>query len=199
MIWSLIKILTLMMLLTATVAAEKIDETAKQLRTLTLTTINGQLIAPFDDSSIKAISLIFVADTCPVANAYQPSLAAFQKAYADLGVRCVQVHCSSLVTADEVKKHVVDFGITMPVIHDPKQELGRLTGAKVTPEAIVIDRMGAVRYRGAINNLYAGYGKKRRVATAHYLQDAVEAVLAGDTVKIPKTKPVGCFIHYAEK
>ena len=53
MIWSLIKTLTLMMLLTATVAAEKIDETAEQLRTLTLTTINGQLIAPFDDSSIK--------------------------------------------------------------------------------------------------------------------------------------------------
>ena len=72
-------------------------------------------------------------------------------------------------------------------------------GAKVTPEAIVIDSTGTVRYRGAINNLYAGYGKKRRAATSHYLQDAVEAVLAGNTVKIPKTKPVGCFIHYAEK
>ena len=104
-----------------------------------------------------------------------------------------------LVTADEVKKHIVDFGITMPVVYDPKQELGRLTGAKVTPEAIVIDRAGTVRYRGAINNLYAAYGKKRRVATAHYLQDAVDAVLNGETVKIPNTKPVGCFIHYAEK
>jgi len=199
MIWPLTKTLTLMMLLTATVAAEKIDETAMQLRTLKLTTVNGQLITPFADSSIKAISLIFVADTCPVANAFQPSLAAFHKAYAGQGLVCIQVHCSSLVTADEVKKHVVDFGITMPVVYDPKQGLGRLTGATVTPEAIVIDRTGTVRYRGAINNLYAGYGKKRRVATAHYLQDAVDAVLAGDTVKTPKTEPVGCFIHYAEK
>ena len=199
MIRSLAISLALMMLLTATAVAETTDETAKQLRALKLTSVNGHLIAPFDDLSIKAISLIFVADTCPVANAFQPSLAAFHKAYADQGVVCVQVHCSSLVTAGEVKKHVVDFGITMPVVYDPKQELGRLTGAKCTPEAIVIDRTGAVRYRGAINNLYAGYGKKRRVATAHYLQDAVDAVLAGDTVKISKTKPVGCFIHYAEK
>lgn len=199
MIRSLPKSLTLVMLLTVTVSAEKPDETAKQLRALKLTSVNGQLITPFADSSIKAISLIFVADTCPVANAFQPSLAAFHKAYADQGVVCVQVHCSSLVTADEVKKHVVDFGITMPVVYDPKQKLGRLTGATVTPEAIVIDRTGTVRYRGAINNLYAGYGKKRRVATAHYLQDAVDAVLAGDTVKTPKTEPVGCFIHYAEK
>ena len=40
-------------------------------------------IAPFADSSTKAVTLIFVADTCPVANAFQPSLAAFHKAYAD--------------------------------------------------------------------------------------------------------------------
>ena len=199
MIRSLIKSLTLVMFLTATVAAEKTAETAKQLRDLKLTAVNGQLIAPFANSTTKAVALIFVADDCPVANAFQPALAAFHKTYAEQGVVCVQVHCSSLVTADEVKKHVVDFGIKMPVVFDPKQKLGRLTGAKVTPEAIVIDRTGTVRYRGAINNLYAGYGKKRRVATAHYLQDAVDAVLAGDTVKTPKTKPVGCFIHYAEK
>ena len=130
-----------------------------------------------------------------IRDRFQPSLAAFHKAYAERGVVCAQVHCSSLVTADEVKKHIFDFGITMPVVFDPRQELGRLTGAKVTPEAIVIDRTGTVRYRGAINNLYAGYGKKRRVATVHYLQDAVDAVLAGDTVKTPITKPVGCFIH----
>jgi len=199
MIRSLIKTLTLVMLFTATVEAEKTDETAKQLRALKLTTINGQSIAPLADSSTKAVALIFVSNDCPVANAFQPSLVAFHKAYAGRGVVCVQVHCSSVVTADEVKKHVVEFSITMPVVFDPKQKLGRLTGAKVTPEAIVIDRTGTVRYRGAINNLYAGYGKKRRVATAHYLQDAVDAVLAGETVKTPKTKPVGCFIHYAEK
>lgn len=199
MIRSLTKCLTLVMLLTATVAAEKTDETAKQLRCMKFTSVNGQLIVPFSDSSTKAVALIFVADTCPIANAFQPSLAAFHKAYADQGVVCIQVHCSSLVTADEVKKHIVDFGITMPVVYDPKQKLGRLTGAKVTPEAIVIDRSGAVRYRGAINNLYASYGKKQRAANTHYLQNAMDDVLAGDPVKTPKTKPVGCFIHYAEK
>ena len=97
MIRSLTKSLMLVMLFTATVTAEKPDETATHLRDLKLTSINGQVITPFADSSIKAVSLIFVANTCPVANAYQPSLAAFQKAYADLGVdvfKCIALRWS---------------------------------------------------------------------------------------------------------
>ena len=62
MIRSLIKSLTLVLLITATVAAEKTDETAKQLRALRLTTVNGQSMTPFGDSSTKAVALIFARD-----------------------------------------------------------------------------------------------------------------------------------------
>ena len=78
------------------------------------------------------------------------------------------MHCSSLVTTDEIKKHIVDFGITMPVVYDPKQELGRLTGAKVAG-AIVIDRAGTVRYHEQ-STIFMQTWRKRRVATAHYLK-----------------------------
>lgn len=115
------------------------------------------------------------------------------------GVACFMIHCSTTVTDVEVARHVKHYSIRMPVVIDSKQRLGTLVGAKVTAEAIVVDRTGAIPYRSQINNLYSGYGKKRRVASKHYLQDAIVAVLAGKTVTTKETKPLGCFIHYADE
>ncbi len=153
---------------------------------------------PFNEKEVKAIALIFISTDCPIANAFQPSLRQLQKAYADRGVACFMVHCSANVTSEDVRKHATDYEITMPIVIDSSQELGRLTGAKVTPEAIVIDRSEAVRYRGLINDLYAGYGKKRRVASKHYLRDAIDSVIAGKEVFTKVTKPVGCFIYFED-
>lgn len=64
----------------------------------------------------------------------------------------------------------------------------------MTPETVVIDRSGAVRYRGRIDNFYVAFGRSRQVVTVHDLRDALDAVLAGKPVAAPDTEPVGCFI-----
>ena len=87
----------------------------------------------------------------------------------------------------------------MPMILDSDQSIARRVNAKVTPEAFVISPVGDVLYRGRINDLYAGYGKRRREASSHDLRDAVAAALAGEPIAIPETKPVGCFIQYERK
>jgi hypothetical protein len=58
----------------------------------------------------------------------------------------------------------------------------------------VIDRGGAVRYRGRIDNFYVAFGRSRQVVTVHDLRDALDAVLAGKPVATPVTQPIGCFI-----
>ena len=84
----------------------------------------------------------------------------------------------------------------MPVLLDSNQQIGKAADAKVTPEAFVIDGTGTIRYRGLINNLYAGFGKKRPAPTKHHLRYAIEAVLTGNPVATKQTKPIGCFIYY---
>ena len=71
---------------------------------------------------------------------------------------------------------------------------GQLAGATVTPTAVVLDREGAVRYRGRIDDFYAALGKPRRQATTHELRDALDAVLAGKPVAVPEAKALGCYI-----
>ena len=168
----------------------------KQLSALKLKDVTGKLHAPFDNKKTKAVALIFVSTDCPIANAFQPALGEFAKAYGPKGIECFMVYSTTGTKSERIKQHVKDYRITAPAIHDASQSIGKLVEAKVTPEAILIDRTGSIRYRGLINNLYAGYGKKRTAATQHYFRDAADSVIAGRTVAKPATKPLGCFIHY---
>ncbi len=176
-------------------ADEKSFASPQPLR-LSFTDINGSVHTPFADDSTLATILVFVSTDCPVANAFHPTLAQIQKEYKEAGLRFFVVHSSPRVTKQKITRHIKSYNISIPVVLDADQMIARSVHAKVTPEAIVIDRDGHVRYRGLINNLYAGYGKKRRAATEHYLTDALDALIDGTAVRHEVTQPVGCFIHY---
>ncbi len=175
------------------------DSRRKSRATLRLTDVSGKTHAPFESKQSLGVALIFVSNTCPIANTFQPTLQELGAKWQERGIPFYLVYSSDRLSAGDIRTHVKDFKIQVPAIPDRSQKLARLTEAKVTPEAIVIDREGRIRYRGLINNLYAGYGKKRVRATQHFLNDACESVANGTVVKVPSTKPLGCFIQYAGK
>lgn len=65
----------------------------------------------------------------------------------------------------------------------------------VTPEVVVMQSDGTIRYQGAIDNWYVALGKHRPEATHHYLQDALDTLLAGRDVAQPRTNAVGCLVE----
>lgn len=73
-------------------------------------------------------------------------------------------------------------------------------GPEHTPEAYVFDSTGVVRYRGAIDN---GTGQEEDPAGTNaknpgsYLSQALDAVLAGKRVAVPRSKSFGCMVHAA--
>jgi hypothetical protein len=58
----------------------------------------------------------------------------------------------------------------------------------------VIDRTGAIRYRGRIDNFYAALGKPRQQVTERDLRNALDAVLSGRPVPKVETEALGCYI-----
>ena len=58
----------------------------------------------------------------------------------------------------------------MPAVIDVDGAIARRAKATVTPQAVVVDRAGVVKYRGRIDNQYAALGKPRRVVTVHDLR-----------------------------
>lgn len=156
--------------------------------------IDGRVVAPFAPAG-KAHVLLFVQTDCPVSNTFAPEIQRICKAYASKGVGCTLAYEDVRVDAAGVRKHLNDFayrGIAATI--DSSRALADRAGATITPEAVVVDARGDVRYRGRINNFYASLGKPRQHVTEHDLTNALDAILAAKPVPRPETEALGCFI-----
>jgi hypothetical protein len=81
------------------------------------------------------------------------------------------------------------------VLLDPSGTVGRLYGAKTTPHMYVIDKNGALQYMGGIDSIATA--DESDIAKAEpYLKEAMLAVVQGNPVAHPVTKPYGCSVKY---
>lgn len=80
------------------------------------------------------------------------------------------------------------------VLRDADRSVADRYGAQTTPHAFLIDRQGILRYRGAVDDV----SFRQREPTRFYLQEAVEALLAGRLPDIIEVQPFGCtIVRYA--
>jgi len=154
----------------------------------------GSLHTPAEWAGAKAILLFFVTNDCPVTNSYVPEMNRMAAAYAPRGVRTYAVVADPGLAPSLVAAYARDYRYAFPLLLDPLQDLVRLTGATVTPQAAVLSPEGRLLYRGRIDNRVADFGKQRPQATVHDLRDALDAVLAGKPVAAPFTRSIGCAI-----
>lgn len=158
------------------------------------TDLNGKKQRPLDTAPHKATVLVFVWQTCPIANAYAPEIERIYKDYQDRGIAMFLVHVDPDLELEGARQHVKDYGFTMPVVHDPKGILSKHTGATMTPESVVLLPDGKEIYKGRISDLYPSLGRRRPKATVHDLRDTLDAILAGKELKPRTTQVVGCYI-----
>jgi hypothetical protein len=162
--------------------------------------LNGRALTPFAPTGAAHV-VFFVATDCPVSNSYAPEIQRVCREYGHRGVECslvyedVDLHQSPATLDQDVRQHLKEYGYDgFTAIVDRQRSAANYAKASITPQAFVIDRSGAIRYHGRIDNLYVALGKTRQVVTSHDLRDALDAVLAGKTVTNPETEALGCFI-----
>ncbi|MBM75234.1 MAG: thioredoxin family protein [Proteobacteria bacterium] len=93
------------------------------------------------------------------------------------------------------QKAIEKWGLKYPVLLDESGEVGKLYGAKTTPQMFVVDEKGILVYAGALDN--APMGRSSETPQSHF-DEALSAVLVGKEVKTPQTKPYGCSVKYAK-
>jgi hypothetical protein len=81
------------------------------------------------------------------------------------------------------------------VIRDTAGTLGRLYGARNTPQYAIIDAQGVLRYAGAIDDRASSRVKDIPGAT-NYVRAALDAGLAGRAIAVAQTQPYGCDVKY---
>lgn len=88
-----------------------------------------------------------------------------------------------------------DYRPLFPLYIDPNKKLTTYLKGTTTPECIVINGMGIIKYRGLIDNWAYSLGSQRQVTTAHYLADVLDIVSNNKPITITNTKPIGCMIN----
>ena len=175
-------------------------ETGINAFTWTFSCLDGETATPFRNCKTEAVVLVFITPDCPLANAYLPCLDNIYRDYHDRKIQFFLIHPDPEISHSLAQSHAKEYDISIPVVLDPDQSIAKRAGARVTPEVVVLTaKQYAPIYRGAIDNLYADYGKKRRQATQHYLRDVLDAVLSETPVRNAQNEPVGCFISFKDE
>jgi len=150
----------------------------------------------FKDKDVLVV--VVTCNHCPVAVAYEDRIIAFTKKHAGkdskVGIVAINVNTIEQDRLDKMKERAKDKGFNFTYCYDESQKTGRSLGASVTPEFFVFDKERRLVYTGAMDdNMKADQVEK------HYLNDAVDAALKGETPKTATSARKGCGIQYDRK
>ncbi|HZY79190.1 MAG TPA: thioredoxin family protein [Cyclobacteriaceae bacterium] len=161
-----------------------------------LKNVDGKMVSLSDFSSAKGFIIAFDCNTCPVSKAYNERIQALNEKYASKGFPVIAINpnspeLSSGESFDAMVKYAKKKGYKFPYLYDESQATVRAFGPTNTPHMFVLTKNGSdlkVAYIGAIDDNSRDADEVR----TKYVEDAVDALLAGKAVATPKTKAVGC-------
>ena len=158
----------------------------------------GDVVAPFDATALdgrtvslraalaehKAVVVVFLSTVCPYARYFASHLRELDERYGPRGVLFIGVNPNGWESRDEVAESARRNGFAFAMVKDEDHALAALLGARVTPEAFLLDGGGRLRYRGWV--------KSRQESPD--LQRAIDDVLDGKSVRRAETKAFGCAV-----
>jgi peroxiredoxin len=135
----------------------------------------------------KVVVVVFTCNSCPVAIDYEDRIVEFTKKYKDKGVAVIAVNQKLSEDIEAVKKRAEEKGFNFPYCFDQSQDAARAYGARVTPHFYILDKDRTVQYMGAFDD-------SAKSPKENYVENAVEALLAGKKPEKAETDAIGCGI-----
>lgn len=165
-----------------------------------LKNVDGKMVGLSDYTSGKGAIVIFDCNTCPYSKAYNDRIIGLNKKYAGKGFPVIAINANDAQSSpgdsyeemvSQAKRKKYDF----PYLIDESQTVARSFGATNTPHVFVLQNTGSafkVAYIGTIDN----NSRDASSVTKKYVEEAVDALLAGQSVSNPSTKAIGCGIKW---
>lgn len=160
------------------------------------------------DYAGKWVVLEWFNHGCPYTKKHYAPLAdgignsqAMQKGYTKRGVIWLSVVSSGpgrqgYTSAEKAEDQARKKGAApTAIIRDTAGVLGRLYGARNTPQYAIIDPEGVLRYVGAIDDERTS-GTKDIAGATNYVRAALDSGLAGRPIAVAQTQPYGCEVKY---
>ncbi|MEM6685546.1 MAG: thioredoxin family protein [Bacteroidota bacterium] len=168
------------------------------VKDFSLKNVDGKMVSMGGFEDAKGFIITFTCNTCPYSVAYEDRLIELDKKYASKGFPVIAINPNNpeVRPGDSFDAMVVrakEKGFTFPYIFDDGQKVYPEFGASRTPHMYIIAKTPQghqVKYIGAIDDNY----KDATSVTKRYVEDAVDALLAGKEVEVKTTKAIGCSI-----
>jgi peroxiredoxin len=153
------------------------------------------LFCQLTPSKPKLTVYVFLSTECPISQQYSRFLEELHQLFKASGVRFVSMFPLSTDSPARINQFRSEYGITFAGRPDRGARLARQLKVRITPEVVVMQEDGGIRYQGAIDDWYVSLGKHRLQVTNSYLQEAINALLANRVVVQPRTEAVGCLLN----
>lgn len=163
----------------------------------TLRSHEGREWSSSDFADKQLMVVAFLGTECPLVKLYGPRLQRLSEEYAD-DVAVVGINANTQDSVTEMSAYAERYGVKFPLLKDVGNRVADQFNAQRTPEVFLLDADRRIRYRGRIDNQY-GVGIVRDKADREDLRQAIEELLAEQTVSVPQTEVVGCHIGRVKK
>jgi hypothetical protein len=181
-----------LLLLAGLVSGAQAGETAR----IRLEGVDGRPVEALPGPAGATTVFVFASTECPIVNRYAPELRRIHDRFAGQA-RFFLVYADPAETPEAVRRHSEAYGFGMTALRDPRHELVRFAGVRVTPEvAVFVPGASGPRlvYRGRIDDRHVDFGRTRPAPATHDLQDALRAIASGTAGALRTTPALGCGI-----
>ncbi|MEJ5963166.1 thioredoxin family protein [Pedobacter immunditicola] len=163
-----------------------------------LKNIDQKSVSLNDYKNAKGFIVIFTCNTCPVSQAYEERINALQDRYGPQGYPVIAINPNDPeVSAGDSYKAMQERAkaknYSFVYLFDPGQVVSKQFGAQRTPHVYLLNKTpegNKVAYIGAIDN----DTENTKPEKIKYVEQAVDALLAGSQPPLAYTKAIGCSV-----
>ncbi|ASK31308.1 thioredoxin family protein [Chryseobacterium sp. T16E-39] len=163
-----------------------------------LKNIDGKMVSLSDYKNAKGFIIIFTCNHCPYAKKYEDRIIELDRKYKDQGYPVIAINPNDPNVQPEdgysqMIERAKEKGFTFPYLIDEGQKIYPQYGATKTPHVFILQKENGkniVKYIGAIDNNYDNPND----VSEYYAQDAVNALINGQPIKMTKTVAIGCTV-----
>lgn len=138
------------------------------------------------------VVVVFTCNSCPVSNDYEDRINAFAKKHAaDVAVIAINVNTVAADRLPKMKERAQEKKYAFPYLYDESQKIGKAYGAAFTPEFFLLNKERKVVYMGGLDD-----NSDPEIVKHHYLEDALQATLRGESPATAETVSIGCRVRY---
>ena len=171
--------------------------------------VDGKTHCLKDYATSKVLVIAFICNHCPTSQLYETRIKGITEDYRDKGVGVVAIEPNNPEAVllnemgytdvgdslEDMKTRAEYRHFNFPYLYDGEtQRVSTAYGPTATPHLFIFDSDRKLRYQGRLDN-----NMREPLVTKRDARDAIDALLGGRSVAVPKTPSVGCSTKWLYK